>query len=74
MLNYKPPKETDEIDDMTKFLREEGCSSKIVDAKKEKIKELHETKAYYKEENKKHSYNNNNNSYKREHSNKYPRK
>ena len=44
VLNYKPPKDTDEIDDLTKFLREEGCAAKIMDENKEKIKELIERK------------------------------
>ncbi len=39
-MNYKPPKDTDEIDDMTKFLREEGCAPTIIEEKKETIKEI----------------------------------
>lgn len=27
--NYRPPKDTDDIDDVTKQLREEGCAPKV---------------------------------------------
>ena len=40
VLNYKPPKDSDEIDDMTKFLREEGCAPAIMADKKDKIQEI----------------------------------
>jgi len=35
--NYKPPKDHDDADEVTKFLREEGCSAKIINEKKEVI-------------------------------------
>ncbi len=44
-MNYKPPKDTDEIDDMTKFLREEGCATKVIEEKKETIKEIIQRKS-----------------------------
>ncbi len=44
VLNYKPPKDTDEIDDITKFLREEGCAASTLDDKKEQVKQMMDKK------------------------------
>ena len=38
--NYKPPKDHEDADDMTKFLREEGCSIQTLAEKKEKIQSI----------------------------------
>lgn len=35
--NYKPPKDHDDTDEVTKFLREEGCSAKTIEQKKNVI-------------------------------------
>jgi hypothetical protein len=42
--NYKPPKDSDEADELTKFLREEGCSIDVIAEKKDKIERLTEKK------------------------------
>lgn len=35
--NYRPPKDHDDADEVTKFLRDEGCSAKIIEQKKDLI-------------------------------------
>jgi GTP-binding protein EngB required for normal cell division len=37
LANYKPPKDHEDADEMTKFLREEGCSVETLIEKKDKI-------------------------------------
>ena len=49
--NYKPPKDHDDTDDVTKFLREEGCSAKIIEEKKDLIASALVKQTIKKEEN-----------------------
>lgn len=44
VLNYKPPKDTDDIDEITRFMREEGVAANTLDEKKDLVKELMEKK------------------------------
>ncbi|TRY57116.1 hypothetical protein DNTS_023991 [Danionella cerebrum] len=37
VANYRPPKDTDDIDDITKRLREEGCAPKAVSSSEEEL-------------------------------------
>lgn len=39
VANYRPPKDTDDIDDITKRLREEGCAPKAVSSSEEESAE-----------------------------------
>lgn len=57
VLNYKPPKDNDDLDDMTKFLREEGCAPSIIEQKKEKIEQFMEKKSKIKDEYKRRDRN-----------------
>lgn len=58
VLNYKPPKDSDEIDDVTKFLREEGCAAETMEEKKNTLKEICEkkSKVRVKKEHDRHRY------------------
>lgn len=44
VLNYKPPKDTDDIDEITRFMREEGVAASTLDEKKDLVKDLMEKK------------------------------
>ena len=48
--NYKPPKDSDDVDELTKFLRDEGCSSKTFEEKNDKLKKIVENVKREKEE------------------------
>jgi RNA-binding motif X-linked protein 2 len=48
VLNYIPPKENEELDDMTKFLHEEGCAPTTLEEKKDKISDLEKEALAYK--------------------------
>jgi hypothetical protein len=63
--NYKPPKDSDEADELTKFLREEGCHVDVIAEKKDKIERITDSKSQIKQEpDRKHKYDNGNDKYK----------